>query len=492
MRDYSPKRRTAVVFTGSGTAGAYHAGALRAFDETGVKIDLLVGSGVGALAAAFGAISGGSKLYGPGGFWDALAWDELYRVRPALRAVILLLLLSAVVLLLPLALGLVAGLLSPLLIAADLAFPGLLAGLLLRLATWLQALRVAYLAALVAPIFVLSLLGAAAAARLLLRERRRAGEALEFGFDAEAARRRLLAALAEATRSTVATSSLPDEAELGKRYVALLGENLGQPGFRELVLRAADLETGRGLPFVALDDARRPAFAAARGRATGVTERRDAAAGDALDLRQPGGAELLFDAVFSGLLPPLLAGVRRVTFPRGGLFAGQVHRLVDATLAGGCGLSEALQAGAEQVVIVAAVPDEPALPARRRGPRALLDGLLALAERQALERDLRAAERLNRVIETLGHKTDDGARAWQDPATGRTYREVGLYLVRPTRRGVQPLDFDGAEDPASEVLETPADLAEQGYRDAYRLFLEPVLGAGPEPRAEAEETRVEL
>ena len=33
------------MFTGSGTTGAYHAGVLRALDESGVKIDLVVGSG---------------------------------------------------------------------------------------------------------------------------------------------------------------------------------------------------------------------------------------------------------------------------------------------------------------------------------------------------------------------------------------------------------------------------------------------------------------
>jgi predicted acylesterase/phospholipase RssA len=40
LRDYSPKRRTALVFTGSGTTGAYHAGVLKALDESGVKIDV--------------------------------------------------------------------------------------------------------------------------------------------------------------------------------------------------------------------------------------------------------------------------------------------------------------------------------------------------------------------------------------------------------------------------------------------------------------------
>ena len=66
MREYSPKRRTALVLTGTGTSGAYHAGVLRALDESGVKIDVVVGSGVGTVAAAFAAAAGGPRLYGAG------------------------------------------------------------------------------------------------------------------------------------------------------------------------------------------------------------------------------------------------------------------------------------------------------------------------------------------------------------------------------------------------------------------------------------------
>ena len=40
---YSPKHRTALVLTGTGTAGAYHAGVLRALAEAGVRIDLVAG-----------------------------------------------------------------------------------------------------------------------------------------------------------------------------------------------------------------------------------------------------------------------------------------------------------------------------------------------------------------------------------------------------------------------------------------------------------------
>src|SRR3954470_9267885 len=91
MREYSPRRRTALVLTGSGTSGAYHAGVLKALDESGVKLDLIVGSGVGAVGGCFGAAAGGQRLYGDSGFWSGVSWDAFYRLRPAARITILLL-----------------------------------------------------------------------------------------------------------------------------------------------------------------------------------------------------------------------------------------------------------------------------------------------------------------------------------------------------------------------------------------------------------------
>jgi hypothetical protein len=267
---------------------------------------------------------------------------------------------------------------------------------------------------------------------------------------------------------------------LGRKYVSLLSENLGQPGFRELILRTADLETGGPLPFVVLDDAHRSSFASARAR--GPRSRLDGLP-NAVDLRAPGYDTLVFDAVMTGLVAPGVVPVRRVSFPKGGIFAGESHRLTESGLAGGSGLSEAIAAGAEQILIVTAAPEEARPPARRRGARALADGVLATLERQAVEVDLRATERINRMVETLGHRTDDGGRGWQDPETGRVYRSVGLYVIRPDRRVLAPLDLDGSEDPATEVRATTTDLLELGYRDAYRLFVEPVVGGVPEPKA---------
>src|SRR5262245_38845026 len=130
MREYSPKRRTAVVFAGTGTTGAYHAGALKALDESGVKVDLVVGSGIGTVSAAFGAVAGGSKLYGAGGFWDDVRWASFYRLRPALRIGLLLLGAAFGVFLLPILLALLAGLLFPIVFIGDLLVPGLLSRVL--------------------------------------------------------------------------------------------------------------------------------------------------------------------------------------------------------------------------------------------------------------------------------------------------------------------------------------------------------------------------
>ncbi len=482
MREYSPRRRTALVLTGSGTSGAYHAGVLKALDESGVKLDLVVGSGVGAVGAAFGAAAGGPGLYGERGFWADVSWDAFFRLRPAARIAILLLACSFGVFLLPVVLALAGALLLfPLALILDLVWPGLVGRAAAPLLGAPSVLRAPYLASLSLPIFFLCAAGLLGLLRLWITQRRHLAESFEWLLDPGPARGRLREALWEIARGP-ATSRAPSEAELGRKYVSLLSENLGQPGFRELILRTADLETGGPLPFVVLDDAHRSSFASARAR--GPRSRLDGLP-NAVDLRAPGYDALVFDAVMTGLLAPGVVPVRRVSFPKGGIFAGESHRLTESGLAGGSGLSESIAAGAEQILLVTAAPEEARPLSRRRGPRALADGVLATLERQAVEVDLRATERINRMVETLGHRTDDGGRGWQDPETGRVYRSVALYVIRPDRRLLAPLDLDGSEDPATEVRTTTADLLELGYRDAYRLFVEPVVGAIPEPKAPA-------
>ena len=68
---YSPQLRTALVLTGTGTAGAYHAGVLRGLHEAGVKLDVVGGCGVGVIGALFAAIDGAQRLWEEKGFWRA-------------------------------------------------------------------------------------------------------------------------------------------------------------------------------------------------------------------------------------------------------------------------------------------------------------------------------------------------------------------------------------------------------------------------------------
>ena len=324
MKDYSPKQRTAVVFAGAGTSGAYHAGVLQALEESGVKIDLVVGTGVGNVAAAFAAVAGSARLHGKGGFWDGLSWRGLYRLRTAARVFAILLGTSVVVVLLPLALGLAAGLLSPLLVVSDFVAPGSAGRVLAPLASVPALLRGPYVAALVAPVFLLAASLLVFLGSCLLRGRRRAQECLESILETSPASSRLARRLWEVARGPAVSERPPHEDEIGKRYVALLGENLGQPGFRELILRTADLDTGSLLPFVCLSDERRAAYGAARAR--GPRSRLEGLPG-AVDLRAGGYEPMLFDAVVTGLLVPLASAPRRVSFPKRGIHGGEVHRL---------------------------------------------------------------------------------------------------------------------------------------------------------------------
>src|SRR5262249_3106115 len=82
---YSPQLRTALVLTGTGTAGAYHAGVLRALHEAGVKLDVIAAHRVGVVAALFGAVDGAQRLWDEKGFWRAAGVRSFYAWRPAAR-----------------------------------------------------------------------------------------------------------------------------------------------------------------------------------------------------------------------------------------------------------------------------------------------------------------------------------------------------------------------------------------------------------------------
>ena len=62
---YSPDLRTAVVLTGTGADGAYHAGVLHALQEAGVRVDLLAGHGIGAVGRCSPRSTAAPRLWSP-------------------------------------------------------------------------------------------------------------------------------------------------------------------------------------------------------------------------------------------------------------------------------------------------------------------------------------------------------------------------------------------------------------------------------------------
>jgi hypothetical protein len=62
----------------------------------------------------------------------------------------------------------------------------------------------------------------------------------------------------------------------------------------------------------------------------------------------------------------------------------------------------------------------------------------------------------------------------------------GVYLICPTHNPVGPFDLGGAYDEASDRRQDLQELMERAYEDAYRQFIEPVVGASGEQLARAD------
>jgi hypothetical protein len=455
---YSPELRTAVVFGGAGADGAYHAGVLRALAEAGVKIDLVAGHGIGAVAAVFAAVDGGSRLWDAAGLWRRQEVAGIYRWRAALRLVGWSLAGAGIVLLVPaaaLAAGLVVYEAAILLEALGAGIAGQLAGAYAALVaaafapgalpTWLPRLAAIILVVMAGTIAV----AAIRANRVLpLRRRHRGG----FWWGALAApmgdggttayfRRGLWELMRGGARIRQ-----PDAPDFARRYAELLGDNLGQPGFRELLLVVHDLDARRDLVFALLGDEDRRQFFLRKPALGG--ERRSA---EAFDLA--GAARDLGLVAFAGALAiPGLTETPLVVFPLESYWRGEAHRLCDRPGSLTRVLEEVAAAGARQVIVVTACP-EIAGPHRlsRRGisPRARVSDFLAAAQTAGLRDALLASSE------------------WFD----------GLFVVRPAHNPIGPLDLTGTYDERSDRRQGLGELLNRGYEDAYRQFIDPVVAA---------------
>jgi Patatin-like phospholipase len=425
---YSPGRRTAVVLCGTGAHGAYHAGVLRALEEAGVKVDVMAGQGVGGAAAALAAIDGAARLWEADGIWRGTAVRRFYRWRGSVRAAVILACVLAGV-----------GAVAPMLEAAGLASGAI---------EWAVA-PVAVIAALG---IVLALAGAAADPRAGVRRRATARRWRIIGapLDAAGIRTAFAAALWGLIRGASQVDLL-DRAVLGRRYAEVLADSLGQPGFRELMIVATDLDGRRDLVAALLREPHNRQFIAARpGR-----ERRS----ESVDLAGDG-RDHLFDVIGAALTPPVICDPYPMTFGVDSYWRGETHRVCDRP--GACIrlLEELSAAGVSQAIVVSAVPTPPVphrLTAWRLDPRHRLGDFMSAAEAAAL-RDTVELARL---------------------------RFEAVYVIRPAHNPVGPFDLGGAYDEASDRRQNLAELMDRAYEDAYRQFIEPVIGASGERLAPA-------
>ncbi len=428
MQPYSPERRTAVVLCGTGAHGAYHAGVLRALHEAGVKVDVMAGQGVGAAAAALAAIDGASRLWEEQGVWRSPAVQRLYGWKWLIRVTGWL------------TLALVAVLGTPLVFAALGVDP---AGV-----PWVPV-AVAIVGAAIVPGVVAALASRRAAMR-------KAGgrwwwHTLGAPVDSERARSAFARAIWVLIRGGHQAAE-PDRRAMGRRYAEVLSENLGQPGFRELMLIVSDLDARRDVVAGFLREPYQQAFVAPRPD----RERRS----EAIDLAGAG-REHAFDVIAGALTPPLLCDPQPITYGVESYWRGETHRLCDRP--GACSrlLEELAAAGVSQAILVSAVATARA-PHRLTAPR--------LDVRHRLGDYLAAAE----------------SAAMRDALEVARLRFDSVYVIGPSHNPIGPFDLSGAYDEASDRHQTLVELMARAYEDAYHQFIEPVVGASGEQLVSAE------
>jgi hypothetical protein len=460
-RLYSTRLRTALVLTGSGTAGAYQAGVLRALHEAGIRIDLVAGRGAGAASAMFAAMDGSARLWDEKGLWRVAGAQRYYRWRSSLRIAGWALAACGAILALPLAILALAAIVA--LCGMLLTFIGLArAGTAVTnaYAAWTQQLfapdalptvvpRLAVLAAVVA-------LAAALAAIVLpivsSAARRRAAYGLAGRvLGGPLAATELLSSCSNELWNLIrgaAPLATPPPVELSRRYAELVAENLGQPGFRELLITAHDMDARRDLVFALLASPHRPRFFTRAGVDNTVR------AAEAFDLA--GAArDHAIDALAGALALPLGAEPHLISFAPEGPWKGETHRLCDRPGALARLFEEVAAAGAEQVIVATALPPQ-GRPHELSSERGDLRG--------------HAGESLS-AFEAAGLR--DVLEQW-------TGRFAGLFVVRPTHNPLGPLDFGGIYDERSDRTHTLGELVDRGYEDAYRQFIEPVVAASGE------------
>jgi hypothetical protein len=239
----------------------------------------------------------------------------------------------------------------------------------------------------------------------------------------------------------------PPPAELGRRYAELLADNLGQPGFRELLIAVHDADAHRDLLFVLVSESRRRDLVR---RAT--SEAAEARRAEVFDLAGIA-RDHLPDAVAAALTVPLATEWHAVTFAPDAYWRGETHRLGDRPACLIRVIDELIDLGVEQIVLASAAPETP-------GPHAL------------------AAPRVDGRGRLGEYLLSSEAAVVRDATT--TTGGVRIFTVRPAHNPIGPFDFDGGFDDRSRRRLGLGELMNRGYEDAYHQFIEPVVGASGE------------
>src|SRR5262249_36575807 len=251
-----------------------------AFHEAGIKIDVVAGHGIGAAAAALTAIDGASALWDEKSVWKSGRASNLYH------------------------------------------WPG---GV--RFLRWLVN---------------------ATGIRLVMptRGRRRVsaplgGALVGTPLDASGVRSVFSEVIWQLVRG--AATNIPSQRDVGRRYGEVLAESIGQPGVRELIIVATDVDARQDMTAAFLRDAHRRTFLAARrGRERGA---------EAIDLAGAG-RDYALDVVSGAITPCLGAAPHYMTFAPDSYWRGETHRLCDRPGIIGRLLEELEAAGVEQVIVI--------------------------------------------------------------------------------------------------------------------------------------------
>ncbi|HUU33889.1 MAG TPA: patatin-like phospholipase family protein [Vicinamibacterales bacterium] len=454
---YSPERPTALIVSGTGADGAYHAGVLKALHEAGVKIDLVAGRGIGAFGAILFAVDGAALLWEANGFWHQAALSAAYGLRWPYRLTGWALAAGAGILASPLALLVGALVVWPVAMAAGLvgldASRGLAQGYG-QVVAWAFAPEhaptwMARLLLLVAGLLAVTL-GAGAVLAAWRSPRRLQGNSgwRLLGAPVESAGFVGMAAgtLWDLMRGGAAVEG-PTAADLSQRAAELLVSSVNQPGHRDVLMTVHDLDARRDLVFGLISgEAGKRQFPGS----TGPAARR----AEAFDLATTAKSALV-DALSGALTLPGVSEPHPMRFAGESVWRGEVHRLADRPAALSRLLEEAAAAGMEQAILITATP-EPGGPHELEPPR---------------------VDPRGRVGEWLA---GEEAAAVRDAVRYAQAHFHTVFVIRPGHNPVAALDLTGAYDRGSDRQCTLRDLVERGYEDAHRLFIEPALGAAGE------------